>query len=287
MTQHLHFPTNRFQNRRMKHKKDTSNVKSVNKPPKSIQLDSHKSSKDSKSPDDCHQDIVKRLMTHSQYFPANPNNKPVSVSYSKSATSNVIRHYPPSYSSHMNSNNQQLTVDNNYSKDYYYQQQQQECQQQAQGFDQYSTSFNTCLSPSLMSPTNYHNFDQLSYIDGSPRNDYIFNGEFISNFNTDFDGSFPLLSAGAAAEEKTPQLMDNQASEMILERYTDIASAAQLTPLTIESQPNGCEIKNSFDDVKNNNVLVNLNLSDDDVLSNASYISRSPPSATVDWKFTE
>jgi hypothetical protein len=272
----------------MKHKKDTNNVKSVNKPTKTTQLDTYKPSKDSKSPDDCHQDIVKRLMTHSQYFPSNPiNKKSVSVSYSKN--SNVIRHYPPSYASHMNSSSQdiQQSMDNNYSKDYYHQQQQQQStNQQAQGFNQYPLSFSTCLSPSLMSPTNYHNFDQLSYIDGSPRNDYIFNGEFISSFNTDFDGSFPLLNAGAAVEAKTQQLMDNQASEMILERYANItASAAQLTPLTIESQPNGCEIKNSFDDVKNNNVLVNL--SDDDVLSNASYISRSPPSATVDWKFTD
>jgi hypothetical protein len=272
----------------MKHKKDTSNVKSVNKPTKSTQLDSHKSTKDSsKSPDDCHQDIVKRLMTHSQYFPSNPNNnKPVSVSYSKSS-SNVIRHYPTSYVNNVDSSsqdNQQSTMDNNYSKDYSYLQQQP--QQQAQGFNQYPLSFSTCLSPSLMSPTNYHNFDQLSYIDGSPhRNDYIFNGEFNSSFTTDFDGSFPFLNAGATFETKTPQLMDNQATEMIFERYADITSASQLTPLTIESQPNGFGIKNSFDDVKNNNVLVNL--SDDDVLSNASYISRSPPSATVDWKFTD
>lgn len=290
----------RFQNRRMKHKKDTSNVKSVNKPSKSTQLDSHKNStKDSsKSPDDCHQDIVKRLMTHSQYFPSNPNNKPVSVSYSKSSSSsNVIRHYPSSYVNNSDSSsqdNQQSTMDNNnYSKDYFYHHEQQQ-QATTQGFNnQYSLSFSTCLSPSLLSPTNYHNFDQLSYIDSSPtthRNDYIFNGEFNSSFNTDFDGSFPLCmsaSAGVAVDTKTtPQLMDNQASEMIFERYADIASAAaQLTPLTIESQPNGFGIKNSFDDVKNNNVLVNL--SDDDVLSNASYISRSPPSATVDWKFTD
>lgn len=63
------------------------------------------------------------------------------------------------------------------------------------------------------------------------------------------------------------------------------ASGSQLTPLTIESQPNGREIKNSFDDVRSS-VLVNL--SDDDVMSNASsYVSRSPPSATVEWKFTD
>lgn len=81
--------------------------------------------------------------------------------------------------------------------------------------------------------------------------------------------------------------MDNQAATTPAMVFT--ASASQLTPLTIESQPNGREIKNSFDDVEkssNRNVLVNL--SDDDVLSNASsYVSRSPTSATVEWKFAE
>lgn len=186
---------------------------------------------------------------------------------------------------------------NNYSKDYYYHEDQKSIQgynNQQQQFSSPETGYNTCLSPSLLSPLNYLNsFDQISYIDDSPRNDYVFNGEFTMNFNSDFDGSFPLASnAGAAVEVKTSHLMDNQASqvtqEIVLDGFTAdmTASGTQLTPLTIESQPNGrAGIKNSFNDAKSNNVLVNL--SDDDVLSNASSYSRSPSSATVDWKFTE
>jgi len=282
----------RFQNRRMKHKKDTNNVKSVNKPPKSS-ADSFKPSKESKSPDDCHQDIVKRLMTHSQYFPATTNHpsKP-SIGYSKSSA-NFTRHYPSTYGGHMNSNSYQCQPTVAENNNYYYQHSPND-QKSLQGCHA-SSGYNTCISPSLLSPLNYlSSFDQLSYIDDcSPRNnDYIFNGEFTMNFNSDFDVSFPLASSGAGAaaavDVKTSHIMDNQAAPALV--YT--ASGTQLTPLTIESQPNASrEIKNSFDDVERShrsgsNVLVNL--SDDDVLSNASsYVSRSPPSGTVEWKFSE
>lgn len=278
----------RFQNRRMKHKKDTSNVKSVNKPPKPSS-DSLKPSKESKSPDDCHQDIVKRLMTHSQYFPATNHPVKPSIAYSKSP-SNFTRHYPPNYGTHLNSNAYQCQPTVAENNNYYYQHSPND-QKPHQGYNT-SSGYNTCISPSLLSPLNYlSSFDQISYIDDcSPRNDYVFNGEFTMNFNSDFDGSFPLASSGAGAaaaavEVKTSHIMDNQAAPTMV--YT--ASGTQLTPLTIESQPNALrEIKNSFDDVERSNRNVLVNLSDDDVLSNASsYVSRSPPSGTVEWKFCE
>lgn len=243
----------------MKHKKDTSNVKSVNKPSKSPapMNDAQKSPKTS----DNHQDIVKRLMTHSQYFPSNLNtNKPVEISYSPPTY--ISYPMPPQYPTYYPP--QAYNNNNYYSKDNFYQAPQPT-------FNQYAT-----ITPPLSSPS-MHNFDQIS--NGSPRTDYIFNGEFTLNFNTDFDGSFPLIDSA-----KTPQLFDNQAPlEM---KPFDVASrnVGQLTPVTIESLHVAGEIKNSFDEAKNN-VLVNL--SDDDVLSNASYLSRASPSATVDWKFTE
>lgn len=247
----------------MKFKKDTINVKSVNKPSKSPapQSDAQKTTKDTKTSDN-HQDIVKRLMTHSQYFPSNPNNKPVDVTYS--SPTYLSYPMPPQYPSYQ----QPPTYNHNdyYSKDFYYPPPQP-------NYNQFAT-----ITPPLSSPSTHNNFDQIS--NGSPRNDYVFNGEFTLNFNTDFDGSFPFIDSA-----KTPQLFDNQAPlEM---KPFDVVSrnVGQLTPVTIESIHYDGEIKNSFDDAKNNNVLVNL--SDDDVLSNASYLSRSSPSATVDWKFTE
>jgi hypothetical protein len=242
----------------MKHKKDMKNVKSVNKPSTVLFNETQKAAKDAKTSDD-HQDIVKRLMTHSQYFPSNPNSKPVEVSYGAPTYlpypmpqqyPTYIHPAPPVYGS----------------SDFYYEGPQS-------NYNQYNT-----ISPPLSSPSN--NFDQIS--NGSPRNDYVFNGEFTLNFNTDFDGSFPLIDIA-----KTPQLFDNQAP-LEMKPFDALSShVGQLTPVTIESQQHyDGEIKNSFDDTKNSNVLVNL--SDDDVLSNASYLSRSvTPSAMVDWKFTE
>lgn len=266
----------------MKHKKDASNVKSVNRPsiPKSPeQIDSSnrmvmmKEGKSSSS--DCHQDIVKRLMTHSQYFPSNPNSKPVTVAYSSNPTT-TYHHAPlPMTSSYSHFQHPLYEASqpftDYYSKDYYHQPQQQT-------FNQFA-NINTCLSPPLSSPSTLNNFDQVS--DGSPsnsgHNNYVFNGDFTLNFNSDFDGSFPLIDAA-----KTQQLFDNQAPLEI--KSFDVGSIEQLTPVTIESLRND-EIKSSFDDVKRNSTLVNL--SDDDVLSVTSGSSRPSPSGTVDWKFVE
>jgi hypothetical protein len=272
----------------MKHKKDTSNVKSVNKPSKSpTNFDNNATKTMSKEllaapSNDCHQDIVKRLMTHSQYFPSNPNSKPVSVTYS----SNPTFHHAPyamsqpqySYSNSSTYNHQVPAVYENtapfgdyYAKDFYY--------QQPQSFNQFG-NINTCLSsPSLSSPSTHNNFDQIS--NGSPRSssNYVFNGDFTLNFNADFDGSFPLIDGA-----KTQQLFDNQAPVEI-KSFEAVNSGGQLTPVTIESQRND-EIKSSFDDVKRYCGLVSL--SDDDVLSDASCNSRPSPAALVDyWRFAE
>lgn len=271
----------RFQNRRMKHKKDSNNIKSVNKPAKSSPVadDVTKIVKEKANSNDCHQDIVKRLMTHSQYFPSNPNNKqPVPVTYSNSNFHHspypISMPYHQPFNGQMYGNTQQFA--NYYHKDVYYQQQQHT--QQTYDYFAAINAYPSCLSPSLSSPSTNNNFDQIS--NGSPRSDYIFNGDFALNFNTDFDGSFPLIDAAA----KSQQLFDNQAPlEM---KSFDVGSSigAQLAPVKIESQPND-EIKNSFIDAKNNNLL--LNLSDDDVLSNASCSSRPSTSGTVDWRFAE
>lgn len=231
----------------MKHKKDSSNVKSVDKPSKSPapMNDAQKEARELKTSKN-HQDIVKRLMTHSQYFPSNPNNTPVEVTYS---TPTYLSYpMPPQYPSYTHQT--ESVYNDYYSKDFYYPPPQP-------NYNQYAT-----ISPPLSSPST-QNFDQTS--NGSPRNDYVFNGEFTLNFNTDFDGSFPLIDSA-----KTPQLFDNQAPlEM---KPFDVVSShvGQLTPVTIESQHHNGKIKNSFVDAKNNNVLANL--SNDDVLSNASYL---------------
>lgn len=273
MTNRIFF---RFQNRRMKHKKDTSNVKSVNKPSKSPALtadSTHKFMREPKaSSNDCHQDIVKRLMTHSQYFPASPNSKPVAVTYSNPPMSaNIHTQYPitpqyPTYNHQVYDTNQTSFADY-FSKDFYYQPQQQ-------SYNQFS-NINTCLSPSLSSPSTLNNFDQIS--NGSPRSsNYVFNGDFTLNFNADFDGSFPLADGA-----KTEQLFDNQAP-LEIKSFDAVSSIGQLTPVTIEFQRNE-EIKKSFEDVKNIDLV---NFSDDDILSCSS--RPSPPSATaVDWKFTD
>lgn len=265
----------------MKHKKDTSNVKSVNKPPKSPELTdtTYKVIKEVKSTSgDCHQDIVKRLMTHSQYFPSNPGSKPVPVTFSSNPSTTY--HHTPSSVTSSYPYYQQVVYETSqpftdyYSKDYYYQPQQQT-------FNQFA-NINTCLSPTLSSPSTLNNFDQVS--DGSPsssgnnnKNNYVFNGDFALNFNADFDGSFPLIDVA-----KTQQLFDNQAPLEI--KSFEVGSIGQLTPVTIESLRND-GIKCSFDDVKRNSTL--LNLSDDDVLSVTSVSSRPSPSGTVNWKFVE
>lgn len=263
----------------MKHKKDTTNVKSVNKPSKSPeQTDTtNRMMKEVKSTSsDCHQDIVKRLMTHSQYFPSNPNSQPVSVTYS-SIPSTTYHHTPLSMTSSYSHYQHPLyeasqPFTDYYSKDYYYQ------PQQHQTFNQFA-NINTCLSPSLSSPSTLNNFDQVS--DGSPsnsgNNNYVFNGDFTLNFNSEFDGSFPLIDAA-----KTQQLFDDQAPLEI--KSFEVGSMGQLTPVTIESERSD-GIKSSFDDVKRNSTLVNL--CDDDVLSVTSGSSRPSPSGTVDWKFVE
>lgn len=253
----------------MKYKKDTSNVKAVNKPSKSPSSsdDSCKNLKDTKPQVNEHQDIVKRLMTHSQYFPSNPNSKTVPVTYSNQPT---YHHTPYSVAAHYPTYNHQVPpvyesqqFNEYYTKDFYYQPPQQ-------SYNHFS-NINTCLtSPSLSSPSTHNNFDQIS--NGSPRSNYVFNGDFTLNFNADFDGSFPLIDAA-----KTEQLFDNQAPVEI--KSFEAASNIELvTQATIGSH----EIKSSFDDVKS---LVNL--SDDDVLSIGSRSSRPSPSAALDWKFTE
>lgn len=256
----------------MKHKKDTTNVKSVNKASKSTSLtdNCYKIARDSKSSNsnDGHQDIVKRLMTHSQYFPSNPNSKPVAVTYSSPSlpTYNYTQYsVPPQYPTYghpVYEGNQSINA--YYTKDFYHQAQQQ------QTYNQFA-NINTCLSPSLSSPSTLNNFDQIS--NESPRYNYVFNGDFALNFNTDFDGSFPLNDG-----TKSLPLFDNQLPVEI-KSFESVSSIGQLTPVTLE---NG-EIKSSFDDVKSDALK---SLSDDDVLSIASCSSSkpSPPSvSTASW----
>ena len=256
----------------MKFKKDTSNIKSVNKASKSTSLtdSTNKIVKDTKSSsNDGHQDIVKRLMTHSQYFPSNPNSKPVTVTYS-SASLPTYHHAPysmpsqyPTYNHPVYENNHSLN--DYYTKDFFNQPQQQTYNQFA--------NINTCLSPSLSSPSTLNNFDQIS--NGSPHHNYVFNGDFTLNFNTDFGGSFSYIDGA-----KSQQLLDNQPAVEI-KSFEAVSSIGQLTPVTIESMNNG-KIKSSFDDVKSEALV---SLSDDDVLSVASCSSSrpSPSSVPTNW----
>lgn len=257
----------RFQNRRMKHKNKTNNVKTVDKASKSAAAADNevKTLKDSKpSSNDGHQDIVKRLMTHSQY----PSNYSKPVPYS-SPTLPTYNHTPYSVPSQYQTYSHPV-YDNNhsfndyYSKDYYYPPQQQ-------SYNQFS-NINSCVSPSLSSPSTMNNFDQIS--NESPRYNYVFNGDFAPSLNADFDGSFPFIDGA-----KTQQLFDNLPAVEI-KSFEAVSSSGQLTPVTIESPQNG-EIKSSFDDA--NATL--LCLSDDDVLSVASCSSSrpSPPSVATNW----
>lgn len=220
----------------MKHKKDTSNIKTVNKPSKSpVQADeAQKIAKDAKPASaDCHQDIVKRLMTHSQYFPSNPSNKALTVTYGNQTlpayhTPNVATQHYPTYNHQMYENNQQFADYTH--RDFYYQQEQQNYNQFAN-----INTHPSCPSPTLSSPSTHNTFDQIS--NGSPRNDYIFNGDFTLNFNADFDG-FPLITVA-----KAEQFPDTQAP-LPMKSF----EIGQLTPVKTESQASD-EIKNSFVDV--------------------------------------
>lgn len=157
-----------FQNRRMKHKKDTSNVKSVNKSQRLSSSESHKAPKDTKNlSNDCHQDIVKRLMTHSQYFPASPNS-PVAVSYSNPpAYPQSFYQPPPQYSSYSNYQfpslygSQSHAYDHSQYQGYYAQ----------QHYDQHYHQQHT-PPPSTPSPTG----STLGF-NGPTQSDYIFNGD--------------------------------------------------------------------------------------------------------------
>ena len=265
----------------MKHKKDASNIKSVNKPMKSPALSDNtktviKEQQKSTSSEDCHQDIVKRLMTHSQYFPSNPNSKQVPVTYCNPPSYHST-HYAlqPQYQAYSH----QLPIYENSQPftDYYSRESLYHPHQNSQAYNQFA-NINTCPSPSLSSPSTHNNFDQIS--NGSPRSsNYVFNGDFTFNFNADFDGSFPLIDGA-----KTEQLFDNQAMVEI-KSFEAVSNIGQLTPVTIESQLTNDEIKNSFKDVKAS--IAPANLSDDDVLSIVSCTSIPSPSATVDWKFSD
>lgn len=258
----------------MKHKKESKNIKSVNKPtrPSSRTETLTKIVREKASSNDCHQDIVKRLMTHSQYFPSNPNNKLVPVTYSNPpATAYPITQYAP-FNAY--SNTQAYSG-------CYYQQAPQQQQPSLQSFDHFANiNVNPpCLSPSLSSPSTQHNFD---HSETSPRSDYVFNGDFALmplNYNAEYEHSFPFEEATA----KSQQLFDNQAPLEIKSFDVGSSIGAQLAPVKSESHPNG-GIKSSFIDGKNNNSLPNL--SDDDVLSNASCSSRPSTSGTIEW-FTE
>lgn len=264
----------RFQNRRMKHKKETANVKSVNKSPRastSSPEEPQKPAKDTK-PTDCHQEIVKRLMTHSQYYPASTPNKSEPTYFSNQpphrAVQNQFQSYsmPPQYSTYnhqvvpsMYDNQQQFDF---YAKDYY---------QHQQSYNQFA-NINTCHSPSLSPATN--NFDQVS--NDSPPSNYVFNGDFTWNIYA-AQQSHPVIDG-----TKT-QLLDHQPPYEIKSSGV-VSIAGQLTPVTIESLGDD-EIKNSFVAVKLSSELPSL--SDDDVLSVVSGSSAPSPSAAEDWKFAE
>ncbi|XP_070491091.1 uncharacterized protein [Chironomus tepperi] len=269
-----------FQNRRMKHKKDTSNVKSVNKSSPSSPvsssdsinnqqiLKSPKHQQDTPKQDECHQKIVKRLMSHSQYYPStsvvksegnitppNQNNVAQFTSYPY-----TVSHYPTSaYNYHhqiysINNNNNVMMTDY-YQKDYGFTQQAQQ-QEPIQNSYAYST-INTCLTtpPPLSTPTSISNFDC------SPSSsDYIFNGDFNLNFNgSDFDASFPLIDG--INSSKSLQFFDNDQSLEI----------KQLSPIKIQSFDDDDE-KKCFSD-------------ESDVVSSSQSIQL--PSVGVNWKFSE
>lgn len=259
----------------MKHKKDSANVKSVNKSPKSSSTspEPQKSAKDAK-PADGHQEIVKRLMTHSQYYPTSSHTKPATQSQLQHNFDRVMNNHfqpysmPPQYPATYNhqivpSMYDQQQLAGFYAKDYYYQHQ--------QTYNQFA-NINSCPTPSLSPEIN--NFDQVS--NGSTQNNYVFNGDFTWNINTYADEPFPLIDGA-----KT-QLLDHQPSYEI-KSFGEVRNAGQLSPVTIESQPND-EIKNTFGSAVNLSSEL-PSLSDDDVLSVVS--GSSSPSGLDDWSFND
>jgi len=264
----------------MKYKKDTSNVKSINKSSPSSPVSSSDSVNNSqqilKSPkqqdpikvDECHQKIVKRLMLHSQYYPStsvvksegnitppNQNNVAQVTSYPY-----TVSHYPTSaYNYHHqiysnnNNNNNNVMMNDYYQKDYSFIQQQQQPMQNSYAY----STINTCLStpPPLSTPPSISNFDC------SPSSsDYIFNGDFNLNFNgSDFDASFPLIDG--INSSKSLQFFDN-------DQTLDIK---QLSPIKIQSFDDDDE-KKCFSD-------------ENDVVSSSQSIQL--PSVAVSWKFSE
>lgn len=270
----------------MKFKKDTSNVKSVNKSSPSSpshsssesvatnQILLQKSPKDShqttspngdRKPDDCHQKIVKRLMSHSQYYPTSvvksegnispPNQNNIATSYHQAAPY-TISHYPATaYNYHHQIYNNNNDNNNVMMNDYY---------QKDNSFGSYaqqqnSFAYNTCLTtlPPLGTPpsSTLQNFDQISNCSPSS-SDYIFNGDFSVNFNgTDFDAasysSFPLIDG------KSSQFFDNN-------QTLDIK---QLSPIKIQSYDD--DEKKCYTEELNGGQSIQL------------------PSVAFNWKFSE
>lgn len=265
-----------FQNRRMKHKKDTNNVKSVNKSSPSSPVSSSDSINQLSSPkdikvDDCHQKIVKRLMSHSQYYPSTshtvksegnispPNQNNVAQVTSYNNTPYTVSHYPAAsaynYHQQIYSSNNNVMMNDYYQKDYIYTQQQQPMQQDSYMYNNISSCLTT--PPPLTTPPSISNFDC------SPSSsDYIFNGDFSLNFNgTDFDASFPLIDG--INSSKSLQLFDNDPTLEI----------KQLSPIKIQS----------FDD--DNDDEKKCYSDESDVVSSSQSIQL--PSVAVNWKFSE
>lgn len=218
-------------------KETTGNVKSVNKPSATSPLAAEKSvikEQVERKTDDCHQKIVKRLMSHSQYYPSS-NVYKVETSSAAPATTlppyqqtpYTISHYPSYNYNHYNNNNSNDLGDFYHQKEFNYQTQQPQYQPPP-----YSS---LSITPPLASPTIINNFDQLSNCSPpSSSSDYIFNGDF-NIFNTsDFDISFPFIDSATNTATKSTQLFDNQTVEI-----------KQLTPIKIQSLDDEEEEKKS------------------------------------------
>lgn len=252
----------------MKYKKDTSNVKSVNKsspssPVSSSDCTSQQSLKSTNKDikvDDCHQKIVKRLMSHSQYNPSPslvksdgnmtpPNQSNVAQVTSYHQTPYTVSHYPTTaynYHHQIYNNNNNNVMMNDY---YCYTQPQQQ---------QVVHSYAYTTPPPLTTPPSISNFDY------SPSStDYIFNGDFSVNFNgTDFDASFPLIDGINSC--KSSQLFDSDQSLDIKE----------LSPIKIQS----------FDAIDDD---AKRCYGDDESDVESSSQSIQLPSVAVNWKFSE
>lgn len=159
--------------------------------------------------DECHQKIVKRLMSHSQYYPSSNVFKVEPTSTLPTYQQHTISHYPNNY--YYNNNN------NDYSYSY-------QSQYQPPPYSSLS------ITPPLASPTIMNSFDQIS--SSSPQSsDYIFNGDLNFFGNCDLDLSFPFIdsttpvtSTTTTNTSKSSQLFDNQTVEI-----------KQLTPIKIQS----------------------------------------------------